>query len=93
MSIWSNNSKKLHAKQYFQTDISRGYVRYGCEPHVICLLLNELAGVINKSQSRENNNLDFDPNIYVYMGIGEDNLHGVYRLTEGKLDRVSEIAA
>jgi len=93
MSIWSNNSKKLHAKQYFQTNVGKGYVRYGCEPHVICLLLHELAGVIGKSQSRENNHLDFDPNIYVYMGIGDKNLHGVYRLNEGRLDRVSEMAA
>ena len=37
------NNQKLHAKQYFQTKNSKGYVRYGVEPDVISLTLHELS--------------------------------------------------
>ena len=45
------NNQKLHAKQYFQTKNSKGYVRFGVEPDVISLTLHELSMLLRKRSS------------------------------------------
>lgn len=89
------NNQKLHAKQYFQTKNSKGYVRFGVEPDVISLTLHELEYHIRKAkhlrrQRKQDQGIDFDPNIYVYRGHSERDLYGVYRLTADGFNRVGD---
>lgn len=91
------NKQKLHAKQHFQTKNSKGYVRFGVEPDVISLTLHELEYHIRKAkqlrrQRKQDQGIDFDPNIYVYKGMreGASDLYGVYRLTDDGFNRVGD---
>lgn len=91
----SNSGTRLHAKQYFQTKNSKGYVRYGVEPHIISLTLHELEDVIRRTKqrthrSKQERGIDYDQNIYVYKGQGDRNLYGVYRLTADGFNRVGD---
>jgi len=94
----SGNTQKLHAKQYFQTSNSRGFVRYGSDPAMISLHLHELEYHIRKEKqrthrSKQERGMDFDPNIYVYKGHGDRDLFGVYRLTPDGFNRVGDVEA
>ena len=94
----SGNTQKLHAKQYFQTSNSKGFVRYGFDPSTISLHLHELEYCIRKekqrtSRSNAERGIDYDPNIYVYRGHGDHDLFGVYRLTPDGFSRVGDVEA
>jgi len=78
----TGNTQKLHAKQYFQTSNSKGFVRYGFDPSTISLHLHELEYCIRKEN-----------NIYVYRGHGDHDLFGVYRLTPDGFSRVGDVEA
>lgn len=89
------NTQKLHAKQYFQTNNSKGYVRFGIEPEIISLTLHELEYHIRKAKqrthrSKQERGIDYDPNIYVYKGHGDRDLYGVFRLTADGFNRVGD---
>ena len=87
----SNNHHKYHAKTFFTTPNSNGYVRHGNNPHEICLTLKELEHVIRKDRQRMlkgRKGMHFAPSMTVYQGLGDNNVVGTYRLTDTDLAKL-----